>query len=1366
SATGQNATPGYSYSWSNGAITQTINNLTAGNYTVTVTDANGCKANSTVNITEPTTLSVTTSSTDVSCNGGSNGTAGSTPSGGTGPYTYSWNNTATTQNINSLTANTYTVTITDANGCKIGATATVNQPTAIILTSGSQQSTCGNADGTAGVTATGGTPGYTYKWSNNQTTQAAINLTAGAYELTVTDNNGCQATATINVSDAGGPVAEMIDSNDVTINGLCNGDATVSQNGGTPGFTYSWSSGATTAQATSLCVGSYLVTVTDANGCISVATVTINEPPALWGVTTVTNVSCFGGSDGTVKVSANGGTLPYTYSWSNGETTQSISNLSAGNYTITVTDNSGALYLETAVVTQPTDLSVTATITDVSCNGTCDGEIDITASGGTPGYTYSWSNSATSQDVNSLCQGSYGVTITDANGCVEIASSNISQPTVLSVSLAKTDVSCNAGNNGDATATPSGGTAPYTFSWSDNQSTPVASNLTANNYCVTVTDNNGCKVSACINVTEPTALVITGLVGVDAGCSGSCDGTADLTVSGGTPGYSYDWSNNESTEDISNLCIGNYTVTVIDNQGCKTGSSVVISEPTGLTISVTGTNVSCNAVCDGSADVIASGGTQPYSYSWSNGATSLAVQSLCAGMYNITITDNNGCKIGDNVIITEPAVLGVSLSKTDLLCNGDNSGSIDLTVTGGTLPYTYFWSPTNQTTEDITEIAAGNYAIVVTDANGCQTASNMTVAEPVAMNLLLAGTDLNCFQDNTGEIDLTITDGTPSYTYSWSNGETTQNIASLDTGKYVVVVTDDNNCQITDSLNIAQPDELTSSVTGTNTLCNGDSNGGVDLTVNGGTAPYTYNWSNGITTEDVGSLAAGNYTVQITDDHGCITFDQIDITEPALLQVSLTQQEVSCYNGSDGSIDITPTGGTQPYSYNWTPEGQTTEDLNGISKGTYNVVVTDNNGCTVGTGTTITQPDSMVYNMNSTPASCYGYGDGTASVNVVSGGTAPFSYSWNTNPGQSNATANGLAIGTYSVTITDNNNCQMVGSVNVTQPDTLIPTIVDIDSVVCNSDSDGAVDLTVSGGNGGYTYVWDDANNTQTQDLQGVPTGTYTVIVTDAKGCTGTAFAFVGEPEALVIIRVIKGQTCPGFNDAWAEVQVSGGIEPYSYYWSTGQTGDVANNLYAGTYSISVLDKNGCVAIKQQIEITNFADVEADFLADPYEASILSPEIDFYDSSKSTVQIISWDWDFGDGDVSTLTNPMHEYSDTGYFPVTLLVINEFGCADTIIDTIRIKPEAAIYIPNAFTPDGDGINDAWGAKTFGMTEFELYVYDRWGEMIFRTEDPNHLWNGRLDNVGELSPDGVYPYLILGKDHTGRAHRYIGHVVLLK
>ncbi|MBL4715947.1 MAG: gliding motility-associated C-terminal domain-containing protein [Bacteroidia bacterium] len=330
-----------------------------------------------------------------------------------------------------------------------------------------------------------------------------------------------------------------------------------------------------------------------------------------------------------------------------------------------------------------------------------------------------------------------------------------------------------------------------------------------------------------------------------------------------------------------------------------------------------------------------------------------------------------------------------------------------------------------------------------------------------------------------------------------------------------------------------------------------------------------------------------------------------------------------------------------------------------------------------------------------------------------------------------------------------------------------------MDSVVCNGENNGQVDLTVTGGNGGYTYQWDDANNSTTDSLFSVVKGYYCVIVTDMKGCIATACDSVHEPDALLITRELIGKTCPFHNDGWIDIQVNGGIQPYDYVWSTGDFEIDGNNdyllenLFAGFYSVTVTDRNGCTTSREDIEVINYPKPIADFLADPYEESILSPFIDFSDSSISiNAQLIQWDWAFGDGDISSLQHVTHEYGDTGYYPVTLIVTNEFLCTDTIIDTIRIKPESAVYIPNAFTPDGDGINDGWGVKQHGLTDFELYVYNRWGEMIFRTEDPNHLWNGRRDNVGELSPDGVYPYVILAKDHEGKAYRFIGHVTLLK
>ncbi|PCH66723.1 MAG: hypothetical protein COC01_07350, partial [Bacteroidetes bacterium] len=1166
----------------------------------------------------------------------------------------------------------------------------------------------------------------------------------------------------------------IVDTTNITTSGGSDGTIKASAYGGTASYTYSWSN---TSQTTETVTGlsaniNYCVTVTDANGCIATDCITLTQPSGFNIYTFGTDVNCTGGSDGTARVSVDGFFVPFTYAWTGGDTDTSLTGLSIGTYFVTVIDANNDTVIGNVVVTEPTALSVSATVSDVSCNGGCDGSVDITPSGGTPAYTYSWTNNATSQDISSICQGTYTVTVTDNNGCKEVASAIINEPTALSVSLAKSDVSCDGGTDGDATATPSGGTGPYTYSWNNNQTTQTASNLGAGSHCVTVTDAKGCKVNSCITITEPTALTITSLIGTDASCSGSCDGSADLTVSGGTPSYTYDWTNSATSQDLIGLCTGTYTVTVTDTKGCKTGSNVVISEPSGLTISVIGTNASCAGLCDGASDVSPSGGTGPYTYKWSNGATTQATQSLCAGVYNVTVFDNNGCKLGDNVTITEPETLKVvSIIGTNLMCKGDGSGAIDLTASGGTQPYTYFWSGGNAvgaTTEDVSGLGADNHAVVVTDDNGCQVASNKTLTEPNGMTLTLTGTNLSCFQNGSGAIDLTVSGGTAPFTYSWSNSSTTQNISSLDTGKYVIVVTDDNSCSTADSLNLIQPNELTSSVTGTNVLCKDGATGAADLTVTGGTGPYTYSWSpNGETTEDIGSLVDDTYTVQIMDNNGCITFDQIVITEPTQLTMSFTQTNVSCFGGTDGAIDVTVAGGTQPYTYAWSPAG-TTEDLTSIILGSYSVEVTDANGCKVSDNMTITQPVEISITTDSTDALCKGSSDGTASA-VAANGTAPYQYSWSN--GASGQNANNLTAGAYCVTVTDDNGCQAVKCVVVNEPELLVSTISNVVNASCNGYADGSMDLTVSGGIKPYSYDW---NPDTTQNLSGKPAAIYTVIVTDANGCTSTATDTITEPIALVVIRILSERTCKGFNDGSLQAQVVGGTLPYDYIWSTGATGDsILSDLYSGTYTVTAKDKNGCVAIRTGT-VDEFPGVEAIIDVSSYEESILAPVFYFADSSNPRGDIEGWEWDFGDGTTDIVQHPgkkvySTEIEDTGYYDVTLIVVNQFECKDTAVITIRVKPESAIFIPNAFTPgDNNGLNDTWGVKSQGLKEFKLYVYNRWGEMIFKTEDPNELWNGRRNNdTGmEMSPDGVYPYVIFARDHEGKAFRKFGHVTLLK
>ncbi|MBL4716042.1 MAG: gliding motility-associated C-terminal domain-containing protein, partial [Bacteroidia bacterium] len=495
---------------------------------------------------------------------------------------------------------------------------------------------------------------------------------------------------------------------------------------------------------------------------------------------------------------------------------------------------------------------------------------------------------------------------------------------------------------------------------------------------------------------------------------------------------------------------------------------------------------------------------------------------------------------------------------------------------------------------------------------------------------------------------------------------------------------------------------------------------------------------------------------------GCKATSSVTINEPDTLEfTSINVTNVSCNAGNDGAIDIELQGGTQAYSYSWSSSALT-QDVSSLSAGNYNVIVTDKNGCTAQASRTITEPQAMVITSNITVVSCFAGNDGGIDVGVT-GGTQPYGYSWNHGPNTQDV--NGLTSGNYKLEVTDDNGCNAQLSEYVDEPDLLVASIVSSDSVICNGESNGVADLSVAGGNGGYIFNW--SNGAAIEDLSNVPAGTYTVLVTDSKDCTDTTSVTIGEPEALVIIRILKGKTCPGINDGWIDVQVFGGIVPYTYSWSNGQNTQLINQLYAGTFTVTAIDKNGCVAVEQSIDVENYPGMTTAFEADPKEQSFLNPIIDFIDLSDDTSAAIdSWSWDFGDGATDNDQHPEHEYADTGKFGVTLIVINEFGCADTTIDTVSIISETIIYIPNAFTPDGDGINEGWGVKGVSMEEFELYVYNRWGEMIFKTNDPNDLWNGRKFNSGELSPDGVYPYLVLLKDVYGKRKRFVGHVTLLK
>ena len=974
----------YTYLWDDGTAqtTATASGLSAGTYEVTVTDDNGCTANANATITEPTALvAASVVDANISCNGGTNGVATASAIGGTAPYTYLWSNSATTASLSGVAAGTYSVTITDANGCTDTSNVTITEPTALVAASvvDTNISCNAGADGSATGSATGGTAPYTYLWSNAATTASIVGIAAGTYNVTITDANGCTDTSSVTITEPAPLVASGVVDANVTCNARTEGAATASATGGTAPYTYLWSNAETTASITGLAAGTYNVTITDANGCTDASSVTITEPAPLVASGVVdANVTCNGGTDGAATVNiSSGGAAPFTYLWSNSATTASLSGVAAGTYFVTITDANGCTATSSVTITEPTALVATSVVdSNITCNAGTNGSATASATGGTAPYNYLWSNATTTASIVGVAAGTYSVTITDANGCIDTSSVTITEPTVLvAASVVDSNVSCNGGSEGNATASVTGGTAPYTYLWSNAATTASLVNVTAGTYNVTITDANGCTDTSSVTITEPTALVAASAVDINVTCNGGNDGAATASATGGTAPYTYLWSNAATTASIVGVTAGTYNVTITDANGCTDTSSVTITEPTALIASgVVDASVTCNGGNDGAATTSATGGTAPYTYLWSNAATTASIVNVTAGTYNVTITDANGCTDTSSVIITEPAVLAASGMATNLSCNGGNDGTIDLSVSGGTAPYTYLWNNT-ATTEDLTGLTAGTYSVTVTDANGCTATESVTLTEPTLLSALATATNVSCNGGNDGTVDLSVTGGTAPYTYAWDNTATTEDMIGLTAGTYNVTVTDANGCTTTESVTLTEPTMLSALATATNVSCNGGNDGTVDLSVTGGTAPYTYAWDNTATTEDMIGLTAGTYNVTVTDANGCTATAAATITESTLLVTNGTITDVSCLGSADGSIDVTVTGGTTPYTYAW-DNTATTEDLSGLTAGTYTVTITDANGCTdtvpftVTTTPDITAPIADLMNLTDITAQC------------------------------------------------------------------------------------------------------------------------------------------------------------------------------------------------------------------------------------------------------------------------------------------------------------------------------------------------------------------------------------------------------------
>jgi|GEM_PF-365026 len=854
-----------------------------------------------------------------------------------------------------------------------------------------------------------------------------------------------------------------------------------------------------------------------------------------------------------------------------------------------VTGNQGSYDYWIVKLNQPDPINSNFTSVNPSCSAS-NGTITISTSGSVQPYTFIWSTGDTTTAATGLQAGIYTVTVTDVNGCSIIESDTLNS---FGVSLSSNitgnlDVTCKNQSNGSATIATTGGTPPYNYLWSNTETTPTAIALSAGLNIVTITDTNGCYQVDSITISEPDELSISSITGINASCNTSSNGSATATTTGGTPPYNYQWSNNATTQTVSNLSTGTYTVTVTDTNSCTGTSTITITEPSPLITSIIATNTVCTA-CVGQADATILGGTPPYTYLWSNAATTEDLTGLCAGTYSLTITDNNGCLATASTVITSTNTFsGQASINSQITCNGGCDGSASAAATGGQSPYFYQWGNGTSTTM-ATGLCSGTYQVTVSDVNGCQEVVGISLTEPsVLTSKALITNPITCNASNNGAITTTTTGGTPPYNHQWSNGNTTSTITGLTANTYTVTITDTNNCTTTNSIQLTEPPAITSNIALASAIsCAGESNGSASITAQGGTLPFTYQWANGANTTTATGLSAGLATVTITDNNGCTQTNSITITEPSIVTISIPVTTNATCGNCDGTASITATGGTGTYSYNWS-SGQTGMTVSGLCAGSHLVSVTDANGCETTQAVNISNSSGpSLDTVVSSASNCTG-GTGSLDISII-GGTPPIQFSIDGGVTfQPDSLFTGLLSGIYAIQVVDANNCLIIASDTI--QNLLSPTIdtVHFIEAICG-DPNGAIQIFTTGGNPPIEYSIDNGATFQPSDsFGGLSQGVYEIVVQDAAGCVSTWAADTIHQHlgpAFAFLQGVSNSTC-GQADGQIKFIYNGGTPPLQFSIDGGTTWQPADsflNLYAGTYDLAIIDANGCDTFKNNV---------------------------------------------------------------------------------------------------------------------------------------------------------------------------------------
>ncbi len=1042
---------------------------------------------------------------------------------------------------------------------------------------------CNTVKGSATVNILGGNPPYVINWSTGSTDAIATGLTVGTYAVTVVDAAHCQQEQEV-IIPIGDPLNIVSVKKDVKCFGANDGQINVLGSGGTGGLSYTWSHSAleTGPLVSGLAPGVYKVTASDAFGCETATSIEIEEPLILSALATPTAIECFGGEEGKIILDVAGGVPPYSFYWDNeAGTDQNPNNLESDLYTVTVTDFNDCQLITSAEVEEPEDINIIETINQANCFGTGTGSIDLTVTGGNGNYTYQWGHTSNNTSmVSELNAGVYEVIVSDQFSCSQSSTFTILEPGAIQGELVDFVLDCNGDTNGYLKPTLQGGTPPYVYYWDNGETTNELTGLANGNYALTIEDANGCSLLIAGEVIEPEVLTHQ-LTTQENNCFGETLASITVDVQGGTMPYSYVWNTGQSTSSISSLPNGFYEVTVNDQNGCSFVTQTTINSPQSIEINSNVQNVSCAGGNDGRIEVFVAGGLGNYTYTWNdNTLVGASLTNLSEGFYDLTVTDENGCTLTNNMQIVAPNPLTIQSELiTDLVCNASTTGSATVEVLGGTAPYTYLWD-NGSTNNSALALDAGIHTLTITDFNSCIMIHSLTINEPEPLDLTGSISPLSCFENNTGAIDLVINGGTPPYTYLWNNGNTTEDLLSINAGEYQVTATDANGCTFESNFVITEPTSIEVAINTTSATCAGYSDGSATMTTSGGTAPYEYLWSNGSTTSTIANLAPGNYWVTISDQNGCDLVEAIDIIGQEEIQIDqIETQAVYCWEASTGSALINVSGGTPPYTYLWS-NGVTSNNNTGLETGAYSVIITDANNCQLlSESIEISGPNAgLTLEASISNPSCE---EANGSIQVlVNGGTGFYSFLWEN--GTTNQSLSDLPMGNYALQITDDLGCSIdtIFELIAAEP---LAFVLNGNAPLCFGETNGSIEtLNISGGESPYLFSLNGSPFSPIGEFNDLSEGNYVVTIQDALGCEWSQSILLEDPP-LFQIEMDEEWTISQGESRVLEANTNS-TGPVDYIWSpdvglscTNCPNPIASPLNTVSYTLQATNANGCV---------------------------------------------------------------------------------------------------------------------------------------------------------------------------------------------